>query len=146
MPISIREMKTADVPTVAAIENASFSSPWSEDSLREAIGTYGSITRVALLHGNIAGYLIAKKVADEMQLYDLAVMPEHRRRGIARKLVEELIERSRFSGVAKIFLEVRASNVAAIDLYEGLDFAETGVRKDYYNNPVEDAILMTLVI
>jgi|WetSurMetagenome_2_1015567.scaffolds.fasta_scaffold01728_9 [ribosomal protein S18]-alanine N-acetyltransferase len=146
MQADIRDMRLADIPAVAAIESVSFTSPWSVSSLRAEIGSCGSTARVVVLNGNIVGYVIAKKVLDETELFDLAVEPEHRRLGIARMLMENLIRLSRIDGVARIYLEVRASNAAAIGLYESLDFNETGVRKDYYQNPVEDALLMTLVI
>jgi [ribosomal protein S18]-alanine N-acetyltransferase len=142
----IRDMRLADISAVAAIENESFTSPWSENSLRAEIGSYGSVARVAVLDGDVAGYSIAKKVLDEAQLLDLAVMPEFRRRGIAGLLMEDLIRLLRVDGVENIYLEVRASNVAAGRLYERSGFTVTGKRKDYYSNPVEDAILMTLKI
>lgn len=145
-PISIRDMTLSDIPEVVAIEAASFTTPWSETSLRSEIGSFGSIARVAVPEGHVVGYMIAKKVLDEAQLLDLAVMQACRRQGIAGLLMEDLIQTLRNSGTAKLYLEVRASNVAAIYLYESLDFITTGVRKNYYNNPLEDAILMALVL
>jgi [ribosomal protein S18]-alanine N-acetyltransferase len=146
MPVDVRNMKVEDIPSVVAIETASFTTPWSEASLHGEIDSYGSTARVAVLGDQVVGYVIAKKVLDEAQLLDLAVMQAHRRQGIARMLMEDLIQGLRYNGAAKIYLEVRASNIAAIELYGSFDFATTGVRKGYYNNPVEDAILMALEI
>jgi [ribosomal protein S18]-alanine N-acetyltransferase len=145
-PISIRDMTLSDIPAVVAIEAVSFTTPWSEISLRSEIGSFGSIARVAVFDGCVVGYMIAKKVLDEAQLLDLAVMKAHRRQGIAMLLMEDLIQALRERGAARLYLEVRASNAAAIRLYERFGFTIIGVRKDYYRNPVEDAQVMELVI
>jgi [ribosomal protein S18]-alanine N-acetyltransferase len=146
MPVSVRYMKLSDIPAVLAIETQAFTSPWSEESLRSEVGAHGSVARVAVYRGNIAGFVMARTVLDEAQLLHIAVMQEYRRRGIARLLMEDLIDFLRSSGTVKIFLEVRISNIAAINLYRSLDFTGCGTRTCYYRNPAEDAKVMMLEI
>lgn len=145
-PISIRDMTLSDIPAVVAIETASFTTPWSEASLCSEIDSFGSIARAAVLDGCIAGYMIAKKVLDEAQLLDLAVTQAFRRQGIARLLMEDLIQTLRNRGTARLYLEVRTSNSAAISLYEKFGSTIISVRKNYYRNPVEDAQVMELIL
>jgi ribosomal-protein-alanine N-acetyltransferase len=99
---------------------------------------------VAAAGDHVAGYVIARHLLDEGQLLDMAVHPEQRRRGIADGLMEELVRIMRQQGCRVIYLEVRATNVPALRLYEKSGFAAIGTRKDYYKNPVEDALIMKL--
>ncbi|MGO9376926.1 MAG: ribosomal protein S18-alanine N-acetyltransferase [Dissulfurispiraceae bacterium] len=140
--IALRDMNPDDVPAVAAIERASFSMPWTENSIySEVYGRY-SIMRVAVLDKRIVGYVIAKLIIDEGHLLDLAVHPEFRMRGIARLLMQDVLRGVRFNGGRAFFLEVRASNCAALKLYADLGFNVIGTRKNYYKNPMEDAFIM----
>ena len=140
--IALRDMNPEDVPDVAAIEQTSFSMPWSENSIySEVYGRY-SITRVAVLDKRILGYVIARLILDEGHLLDLAVHPKFRMRGIARMLMEDVFRGFRFNGCKVFFLEVRASNSAALKLYADLGFNIIGTRKHYYKNPMEDAFIM----
>lgn len=92
----------------------------------------------------LAAYLCYWIVFDEVRLMNLAVTPEHRRRKLATSLVWQALGEARVAQAKRALLEVRISNDAARGLYRGLGFRETGSRKDYYMNPVEDAILMAL--
>ena len=142
--VVIRDMRPEDVPAAAAIERSSFSMPWSENSFySEVYGRY-SITRVAVINDHIAGYIIARLILDEGHLLDMAVKSAVRRRGISRKLMEDVIRGLRLNRCKAFYLEVRASNVAARRLYENMGFAIIGTRKTYYKNPVEDACIMML--
>ena len=142
--VVIRDMRPEDVPAAAAIERSSFSMPWSENSFySEVYGRY-SITRVAVINDHIAGYIIARLILDEGHLLDMAVKSSARRRGISRKLMEDVIRGLRLNRCKAFYLEVRASNVAARRLYENIGFAIIGTRKTYYKNPVEDACIMML--
>jgi len=142
--VVIRDMRPEDVPAAAAIERSSFSMPWSENSFySEVYGRY-SITRVAVINDHIAGYIIARLILDEGHLLDMAVKSAVRRRGISRKLMEDVIRGLRLNRCKAFYLEVRASNVAARRLYENIGFAIIGTRKTYYKNPVEDACIMML--
>jgi ribosomal-protein-alanine N-acetyltransferase len=142
--IHIREMYPDDIPEIVSIERLSFSTPWSETSFRSEIYSRYSVTRVAELNGIIVGYICVKHVADECHLLNLAVRPDYRRRGIARALLDNVIQELRMEGCRFFYLEVRLSNYAARKLYERFGFNIVGIRKGYYANPAEDAIIMMM--
>lgn len=142
--VYIREMYPDDISEIVSIERLSFSTPWSETSFRSEIYSRYSVTRVAELNGVIVGYICVKHVADECHLLDLAVHPDYRRRGIARALLDDVIQELRIEGCRFFYLEVRSSNYAARKLYEKFGFNMVGVRKGYYVNPAEDAVIMML--
>jgi [ribosomal protein S18]-alanine N-acetyltransferase len=145
-PISIRDMQVSDLRAVIEIERASFSMPWSESSVLDEIYSSQSLTRIAAVNESIVGYFIAKWITDEGQLLDLAVRDEYRRQGIADMLMKDLINSLKARGVVSLYLEVRATNITAISLYEKFGFAQISVRKNYYKNPDEDACIMVLGI
>ncbi len=142
--VYIREMYPDDIPEIVSIERLSFSTPWSETSFRSEIYSRYSVTRVAELNGVIVGYICVKHVADECHLLNLAVHPDYRRRGIARALLDNVIQELRIEGCRFFYLEVRSSNYAARKLYEKFGFNMVGVRKGYYINPAEDAVIMMM--
>ncbi|MEW6739662.1 MAG: ribosomal protein S18-alanine N-acetyltransferase [Nitrospirota bacterium] len=142
--VYIREMYPDDIPEIVSIERLSFSTPWSETSFRSEIYSRYSVTRVAELNGVVVGYICVKHVADECHLLDLAVHPDYRRRGIARALLDDVIQELRIEGCRFFYLEVRSSNYAARKLYEKFGFNMVGVRKGYYVNPAEDAVIMMM--
>lgn len=144
--VYIREMYPDDIDDVLEVERQSFTMPWSETSFRSEIYSRHSITRIAELNGAVVGYVCVKQVTDEGHLLDLAVHPDYRKRGIAKILLNNVIEELRLCGCRFFFLEVRISNYAAKKLYKGLGFRTVGTRKGYYMNPVEDAVLMMLEI
>ena len=138
----IRTMREADLGGVLAIERASFSSPWTEAMfLAELRDNPFARFLVATLDDAVIGYVGGWVIVDELHLLSLAVGPECRRRGVARRLLERLFE-SGDGRIAKAGLEVRRSNHAAIAVYERFDFRSVGVRRGYYEDPPEDAILM----
>jgi ribosomal-protein-alanine N-acetyltransferase len=145
---TIDMMKKGDVDQVLKIEQASFSMPWSRNLfLSEFRSPSVSNPMVALLDGpvrRIAGFIVFWLVKDEMHILNLAVAPALRRQGIARKLVRAAIRLAYRKGAERAFLEVRASNEAAQKLYSSLGFAGTSMRREYYDSPVEDAVVMTL--
>jgi len=143
-PVTIREMTPDDVPAVVEIEKASYTMPWSETSFLSEIYSRHSITRVAELGGKIIAYICVKEVADEGHLMNLTVNPNRRRQGIAKMLFDDAMGDLRTSGCRFIYLEVRASNNAARNMYEKLKFKVVGTRKDYYIRPVENALIMML--
>jgi ribosomal-protein-alanine N-acetyltransferase len=142
--VQIRSAVDADIPAISAIERASFSDPWSETSFRSMLGHETVYLRVAEQQGTVVGYCVAWIVADEAEVANLAVVESARRQGIGVALLDDLLTRvDAAPGVkASVYLEVRASNVAAQALYVRRGFVPTGRRKGYYKAPVEDAVVM----
>jgi ribosomal-protein-alanine N-acetyltransferase len=145
--ITIDRMAREDIDQVLAIEQASFTMPWSRNLfLSEFRNPKVSLTLVARSlesGGRIIGYIVCWIVADELHILDLATEPSWRRKGIARMLVLAAIRQGNERGALRAFLEVRASNTAALLLYEGLGFTRSLVREGYYDMPVEDAVVMS---
>ena len=140
--MTVRNATTEDVPAVAMLEAACFPDPWPEDY----IGRRLAKLLVAEQDGAFLGYAALASVLDEGSLDSIAVTPEHRRRGVADALLDAAAAWGRQRGLRFITLEVRAGNGPAAALYEKHGFVRVGLRKNYYENPREDAILMTLVL
>ena len=139
----IRMATNEDIPAIAALEAVCFpEDPWPERFF--ALGMNG--LAVAEEEGAIVGYAALSSVLDEGSLDNIAVAPEHRRQGVADGLLAAIGAMGRDRELSFITLEVRASNEAAIALYEKHGFAPVGRRTNYYEKPREDAILMTLVL
>ena len=126
------------------IEGESNGSPWARASFEQEIGHGPSEFIVAKVAGEVVGYAGAWIVADECHVTTVAVAPTHRRQGLGHRLMVELLERCRERGAACATLEVRAGNEAAIKMYEAMGFVSAGVRKAYYPNNREDAVIMWL--
>jgi ribosomal-protein-alanine N-acetyltransferase len=146
--ITIELMKKEDVDQVLALEQISFTMPWSRNLfLSEFRSPLVSTLMVALSNApkrTVIGYLVFWYVADEMHILNLATAPEFKRQGVAKRLVLDALKRAYQKGATRAFLEVRASNAAAQKLYSDLGFTGTNVRREYYDAPVEDAVVMTL--
>lgn len=141
----IRKACESDVPFLVEIENLSFSAPWSEALLCSEIYKPNSISKVAVVEGKkIAGYIIVNQILDEAHLLNLAVHPEVRKAGIGSALIENIIEDLKKNLCWLLHLEVRRSNKAAYKLYEKFNAEIVGLRKNYYVQPQEDAVLMLL--
>lgn len=140
--MNITEMQEKHLPALAELEKQCFHAPWSEKMLREELG--GGIFLVAEQDGEVQGYVGCQTVLDEGYITNVAVSPDFRRRGAARRLIAELIARAKEKGLAFVTLEVRESNAPAIALYVGAGFAPVGTRKNFYSNPAENALLMTI--
>jgi ribosomal-protein-alanine N-acetyltransferase len=139
--VSVRRMMPSDAPqALVLLEESPEASLWSRPSLEESV-TQG-IGWVAEAKGAVAGFLIGRAAADEFEILNLAVGKKFRRNGMASRLIETCLETARAAGVAKIFLEVRASNLAGIELYAKMGFRRAGQRKKYYRDPIEDAVLL----
>ena len=132
------------IPQIAALEKRCFpADPWSEALFREALeNPAAAVLLVQGEGGAVLGYAVLSVVLDEGSLDNIAVAPEFRRQGVADALLSTLTGFAR-GHLARLFLEVRASNAPALTLYRKYGFAEVGRRKNYYDNPREDAILMT---
>lgn len=144
MNITFEKFNESHVSETAKIEKECFSNPWSEDSLREELKNVHARFFVALVDGNVAGYIGAHNVLGEVYITNVAVSAAYRRQGVAEKLIKTLVDTSFGEKADFITLEVRQSNSAAIGLYTKMGFKEAGKRKNFYENPREDALLMTL--
>ncbi len=133
--------KSAIISGVKNIENACFSVPWSERSIEGQIFTDGAIFACICENEEIAGYVCGQTVADECELYRIAVLVSHRKKGYANMLMEYFINECKSKAIKSIFLEVRSSNAPARSLYEKSGFQMLGVRKKYYSDPTEDAVI-----
>lgn len=141
--ILYRSMTERDCEAVALLYKECFSQPWSLSAIKEMFTTDGYVSFVAENEKKeIIGYVGMKTVFDEADITNVAVDPGMRKQGIAGKLLKRLMEEAHEMGILSIFLEVRASNQAAITLYQHADFVDCGRRKNYYHQPDEDAILM----
>ena len=140
--LRLESLAEGHLSEILAIENAVNGSPWSERSFRNEIDHRHGIFRVALEDGRVVGYGGIWLVVDEAHVTNVAVAPAFQRRGIGRRLMVDLLTLAREAGMACSTLEVRAGNVAAIDLYEKLGFERTAVRRGYYPDNREDALVM----
>ena len=138
----IVNMHESHIAQVAALEKICFSDPWSENSVASELKNPLSCWLVAEEDGVVAGYVGSQTVIDESDMMNIAVHPDHRRKGIAEALVMELVEALKKRESQCLTLEVRASNEPAKALYEKLGFAQVGLRKNYYRNPKEDALIL----
>ena len=140
--IEIRTMEPQDVPQIAELEKVCFSDPWSEKSIISELDNPLSCWLVAVSGEQVVGYVGSQTVLDGSDMMNIAVSPDFRRKGIAESLIEALISFLHERGSRCLILEVRASNVPAIALYEKLGFLEIGRRRNYYRNPKEDALIL----
>lgn len=140
--IEIVIAQEAHIPAVLSIENASISPPWSEGALLNEVGRDDGLFTLAVENGAVLGFLILRRVADEAELYQIAIHEDARRRGVADILMNTAKEYCRKNNILSIYLEVRKSNEPAIRLYKKHGFKNEGRRKNYYSSPVEDAIVM----
>ena len=143
MHYNLVPMTEEHIPQIAQLENACFSRPWSENALREELWNDSAVIIVAEAEdGTVLGYAGLQTVLDEGYIENVAVLESCRRQGVASELLEAFIRFAQ-AKLAFLTLEVRASNAPAIALYTKHGFREVGRRKDYYDDPREDAILMT---
>ncbi len=145
--IEIRRMFKGDLEEVLAIEKASFPTPWSRNLFeQEFLFPHAHLLVAAepAAPDRVLGYLCFWLVAEETHILNLAVDPQGRRRGVATKLLEYVVEYSRAKGVEEILLEVRRSNFRAIALYRHFHFQPQGIRPRYYQDSGEDAVIMGL--
>ena len=145
MKIIIRKMTRDDIEQVLAIDRVSFSLPWPERSFRfELTDNPASRCWVAEMDGKLVGMIVAWLIVSEVHVATLATHPDFRRQGIAKKLLAYALRELRNEGAQSSFLEVRASNFAAQEMYRKFGYEESGVRPRYYRDNDEDALLMTL--
>ncbi len=139
--VVVRRMSASDVSAALSIlKESPEASIWSSESLLESVSE--GMALAAEVGGHVAGILIGRVAADEFEILNLAVAKAARRQGIAVQLVNAALESARAEGARQVYLEVRASNEAAIALYAQLGFQVCGRRPNYYREPVEDAVLL----
>lgn len=141
----IRKMTMNDLEQVVAIDQASFSLPWPPRSFQfELTDNPAARCWVVERDGKIVAMLVSWLILDELHIATIATHPDFRKQGIGQTLLNHVLKSAREEGAARAFLEVRASNHAAIEMYKKFGFIEDGRRKEYYKDNHEDAILMTL--
>jgi len=152
LPIKVRSAQVADIPRILEIEQAAATAAhWSEAEYQKVLdrGRAGPERLVLVAEaedvaeeaGRVIGFLVTRHVAPEWELENLVVAPADRRQGVGARLLDTWLTSSVQTDSREVFLEVRASNLAARKLYERVGFIETGVRPRYYHNPPEDAVV-----
>ena len=137
----LTKMQPSHIEGVKALLDECFgSAAWSVESITAELDKSTSYCAVAVDDDRVVGYIAFENIVDEGSITELAVDPEYRRKGVGRKLVELML--TSVDGVKTVCLEVRASNVPAISLYKAMGFKEISVRRGYYSDPKEDALIM----
>jgi ribosomal-protein-alanine N-acetyltransferase len=144
MTIEFRRLKLRDLSAIEEIERTSYPTPWSRSMFAGELAKPSSICLGAIESetNQLVGYLIISRYVDAWHVMNIAIANDFRRRGIATRLMERLFELTSGDGRRGYTLEVRVSNEAAIHLYEGLGFKARGVRRGYYTDNREDALIM----
>ena len=140
--MEVIRMNASHVDAIAELEKRCFSDPWSLNSITSELNNPLSLWLVAMDGETVAGYVGSQSVLGWADMMNIAVAPEYRRQGIGEKLIEVLIKQLQAAKVSCLTLEVRASNMPAIGLYEKMDFCQVGRRPNYYHNPKEDALIL----
>ena len=144
MHFEIADVRLEHIDEIELLEKQCFSVPWSRQALISQLPDDMHFFIAAFNDsGRVLGYVGMMYVLDEGYISNVAVSPECRRLGIADKLIESLIKRANERNLSFVTLEVRESNLPAIELYRKNGFSDVGMRKNYYNKPTENAILMT---
>ena len=143
MSVELRGLSLGDLDAIEEIERASYPTPWSRSMFAGELAKPSSLSLGALdaAHG-LVGYLIVSRYVDAWHVMNIAVLPARRRQGIATALLERLFDLTAGDASRGYTLEVRVSNLSAIRLYERLGFRPRGVRRGYYTDNREDALIM----
>lgn len=141
----IRRSLPSDSLAIALLEKEIFSDAWNEKDIASLISTSGAMCYTALGDdGILYAYVLGRTIAPEGEIYRVATAPERRGRGIAYRLMTYAIKTEKGNGLETLFLEVRSKNTPAIKLYNSLSFKKISERKNYYKDPVDDALIMML--
>lgn len=145
--VEVRRIASTDVDAVVAIERGAFTRPWSRETFLSLIDRPGvEILVLEKSHEGIVGYAVLWCIIDQGELANMAVTPEHRCQGLGSFLLCSVLDVARERKVQTVFLEVRASNEAALRMYERFGFCDAGLRPGYYENPKEDARVMKVTL
>jgi len=140
---SLRRLQLADLDALEKIERASYPTPWSRSMFASELAKQSSLSIAAVdPGGDLIGYLVLSRYVDAWHVMNVAVDPSHRRLGVASAMLQRLFEDTRDDAERGYTLEVRVSNTAAITLYEHFGFVSRGVRRGYYTDNREDAVIM----
>jgi len=141
--VGIRRLTYSDLPQVGAVERRSFVTPWSLAMFVLELSKPSSVCLAATTGDELAGYVVCSRYEDVWHIMNIAVNPARRRSGVATALMSRLFEET-LETLDRYTLEVRVSNGAAIEMYESLGFKQAGVRRRYYHDNGEDALIMWL--
>ena len=144
--INIRLATSSDIQEIATIANSSHQSSWTASSIESTIKNSQALILIYESDARILAYAILYFAADEAEIPSIAVKASHRRQGIGKRLLQAISEIAAEKGIEHIYLEVRSQNIPAKQLYNSLAFTEVGIRKNFYTNPPDDAIVMKKVI
>ncbi|EOS38565.1 tRNA (adenosine(37)-N6)-threonylcarbamoyltransferase complex dimerization subunit type 1 TsaB [Lachnospiraceae bacterium] len=139
----IRELKAEDAAAAAEIEYQSFPDPWSQNGILDTVSNPSTVCLLAEKAGKAVGYLFAYKAGDEAEIARIAVAGEQKRQGVGKSLMRTLEEIGKKKQIRRLLLDVRESNREARAFYEKMAFQEDGVRRGFYQDPPEDAVLMS---
>lgn len=131
-----------DLEDIYKIEVATFKTPWTKELLREELSFPLSLNLIAKYNDKTCGFLLSWQIPPEIHILTVAVEPQYRGMGIGRALMEALFSEASKRNCYKFTLEVRASNIQAIEFYKKFKFVPKGIRKNYYQDTKEDAIIM----
>ena len=141
-PVEIRPLQLRDLTAIEEIERRAYPTPWSRSMFAGELAKPSSICLGAFDDARLVGYLIVSRYVDAWHVMNVAVASGYRRRGVASELLGALFDRTRDDDRRGYTLEVRVSNAGAITLYERLGFEQRGVRRGYYTDNREDALIM----
>ena len=140
--MTITNMTSAHVAQIAELEKCCFNDPWSENSISSELNNRLSCWLVALESDVVIGYVGSQTVLGETDMMNIAVHPDYRNQGVAKNLIQTLMDTLSGQGSHSLMLEVRQSNEPAKNLYASLGFETVGIRKNYYRNPKENALIL----
>ena len=138
----ITQMNESHVPHIAELEKLCFNDPWSENSIASELDNRLAFWLVATDEDRVVGYVGSQTVLGETDMMNIAIHPDYRKRGVATMLIEDLILHLTQQGSHSLMLEVRSSNEPAKSLYSKMGFETVGIRRNYYRNPREDAMIL----
>lgn len=141
--MEIRNLLATDITEVCEVERQCFSTPWGEEDYTAALNSTTSLVLVAVEQGTVIGFASVENVCGDASISRIAVLPQHRRQGVAVALLTELNTVAKEQNFNYITLEVRESNTPARRLYEKFEFTQFAPRKNYYSNPTEDGVVYT---
>ncbi len=140
--ISVRNAKPDDLDDIERIERSSFKTPWSRNIIAEELFFPLGFNMVLVVDGNVEGFILSWLIQPEVHILNIAISPQYRKKGLGKMLMQAFIDEAKKNGATKFTLEVRAKNEDALRFYRLFNFSIKGIRKGYYQDTGEDAIIM----